>query len=98
LWYVNDVVHPRGKEVGMSDHNHQWPWLDLGTYHQNRCNYPPEQLLPYGGKYVAWSLDGTRILASGDTEEEVNRQLVAAGIGLNQVVGDYIDPLDEASP
>jgi hypothetical protein len=78
----------------MSENNHQWPWLDLGTYHKNRCAFPLEKLIPYEGKYVAWNLDGTRIIASGDTEEEVSDQLAAAGIGLDQVVGDYIDPPD----
>jgi hypothetical protein len=81
----------------MSETNHQWPWLDLGTFHQNRCNFPPEKLIPYQGKYVAWSLDGTCILASGDTEEEVDRQLAAAGIGLDQVVSSYVDRLDQES-
>ena len=81
----------------MNHSDNQWPWLDLGTYHKNRCNFPPDQLLPYPGKYVAWSLDGTCILASGDTEEEVDEQLGAAGIDRGQVVGDYIDPADQVS-
>jgi hypothetical protein len=67
---------------------------DLSHYHENRCNAPPEQLLPYAGKYVAWSPDGTRILASGETMEEVEARLIAAGIPPSQVVGDFIDPPD----
>jgi hypothetical protein len=79
----------------MNHNNNQWPWLDLGTFHKNRCNFPPEQLLPYQGKHVAWNLDGTCILASGDTEEEVAKQLAAAGIDPRQVVGSFIDRDDQ---
>lgn len=81
----------------MNDNNNQSPWLDLGTYHKNRCNVPPAQLLRYQGKYVAWNLDGTRIVASGDTEKEVDEKLSAAGIDRHQVVGDYIDPNDQVN-
>jgi len=82
-------------ELSMNHNNNPWPWLDLGTYHKNRCNFPPEQLIPYQGKHVAWNLDGTRILASGDTEEEVAEQLAAAGIDPGQVVASYIDRDDQ---
>jgi hypothetical protein len=34
---------------------------------KTREQFPPEQLVPYAGKYVAWSPDGTHILAS-DTD------------------------------
>jgi hypothetical protein len=76
----------------MSETNHHWPWLDLGTYHNNRCRFPPEQLSPYYGKHVAWSLDGLRILASGEDIDDVERQLEAVGVDPSQVVHDYIPP------
>jgi hypothetical protein len=69
---------------------------DLRHYHANRCNFPPEKLAPYHGQYVAWSPDGSRILASADTMEAVEEKLIAAGIDPSQVVGDYIDPPDRA--
>jgi hypothetical protein len=65
---------------------------DLGRFHENRVNYPPEQLLPYAGLHVAWSLDGTRILASGEDQEALFAKLDAAGIDCAGVVIDYIDP------
>ena len=64
---------------------------DLRDYHKNRCRFPQEELAKYVGKFVAFSPDGTRILASGDTEEEMEAQLVARGIPPNQVVGSYIE-------
>jgi hypothetical protein len=60
----------------------------------NRNNFPEEELARYSGKYVAWSLDGTQILASGDDEEEVDEHLRAAGIPVSRVVHDYVEPPD----
>ncbi len=60
-------------------------------YHQNRRNFPQDELAKYAGQYVAFSGDGTRILASGDTMEAVEEQLVAAGIDPSQVVGSYVE-------
>ncbi len=65
---------------------------DLSRFHNNWCDFPPEQLVPFHGKYVAWSPDGTRILASGDTEDEMERNLRALGISPSQVVGEFVAP------
>ena len=63
-------------------------------YHHNRRNFPLDELAKYAGQYVAFSGDGTRILASGDTMEAVEDKLVAAGIDPSQVVGSYVDEPD----
>ncbi len=42
--------------------------------------------------HVAWSTDGTQILASAATRRDLDQQLETAGIMLDQVVHDYIDP------
>jgi len=65
---------------------------DLGSDDENRRNFPPDELAKYAGRYVAFSLDGTRILASGESMEAVEEHLTAAGIDPRQVVGSYIDP------
>lgn len=65
---------------------------DLRLFNENWRNFPSEQLLAYSGQHVAWSPDGTQILASGATREEVAEKLKAAGIHFSQVVHDYIDP------
>lgn len=64
----------------------------LDQYEENRANFPLEELAKYAGQYIAFSLDGTRILANGLTEDEVDEKLSAAGIPLNQVVNSFIDP------
>jgi len=67
---------------------------DLSSYDKNRRNFPPDGLAKYAGKYVAFSPDGTRILASGDDIDEVDANLAAAGIHFSQVVHAFIDPPD----
>lgn len=75
--------------------NHKVPEPpDLSTYHQNRRQFPPQELAKYAGQYVAFSPDGSRILASGNTMEEVEQKLIAAGIHPSQVVGSYVPPPD----
>ncbi|HTU92301.1 MAG TPA: hypothetical protein VMF69_19625 [Gemmataceae bacterium] len=63
---------------------------DLSHYQENRNKFPPEELAKYWGKHVAFSPDGTRILASGDTWEELDAALDAAGIHFSQVVYSYV--------
>jgi hypothetical protein len=64
----------------------------LERFNENRTRYPLDQLIPYEGRHVAWSLDGTRILADGGSMDEVHEKLIAAGLQPHRVVFDYIDP------
>ena len=66
--------------------------LDLRFFEENRSKFPPDQLAPYAGLFVAWSPDGTRILASGESRAVVDDKLQAVGIHFSQVVHDYIEP------
>jgi hypothetical protein len=68
---------------------------DVSNYEEGFNSIPSEVLLQFAGKYVAVSPDGKRILASGDSHEEVDRTLDALGIHFSQVVHDYIDRPDE---
>ena len=65
-------------------------------YYENQRNFPHEELAKYAGLYVAWSLDGACILASGQTMEEVEEKLIVAGIKPSHVVGSYVPPLGES--
>jgi hypothetical protein len=67
---------------------------ELARYDENRRNFPLDELAKYAGQYVAFSLDGTHILASGAEPEEVEEKLTAQGIAPNRVVHSYIDPPD----
>ncbi len=67
---------------------------DLSHYEENRNKFPLDELAKHAGKHVAFSPDGTRIVASGATEEELEAALQAAGIHFSQVVFSYIDGPD----
>lgn len=68
---------------------------DTGSYSENRRKFPPEELAKYAGQWVAWSLDGTRILGHGEDQDAVEAQLQAAGINYSDVVWSSVPPLDE---
>jgi hypothetical protein len=60
-------------------------------FHANSSKFTLEELLPYDGQHVAWSRDGTRILASGKDYDELYSKLDALGIASDQVIHDFID-------
>lgn len=65
----------------------------VAEFLKNTRNLPAEFSLRYANKHIAWNLEGTQVLAEGDTEEEVNQKLWAAGIDLLQTVASYVpDP------
>ena len=67
------------------------PWLEP-SFFENQRNFPREQLLQYAGQHIAWSWDGTRVLASDPDEADLVRKLAAAGHDPQRVVFDYVDP------
>jgi len=70
------------------------PWFDAVTFNKNQQKFPLEELLKHVGQHIAWSWDGSRIVASGESREEVERQLKDAGIDPSRVVRDYVDDPD----
>ena len=65
--------------------------FDYLVFEENQRRVPPEVYYQHAGKYVAWSLDGSRIVASGATREEEFANLEAAGIDPGRVLHGYID-------
>ncbi len=70
------------------------PPLDMKLFLKNERKFPPEELARYAGKHVAYSGDGTRILASGDSLEALEKELAATGYDASQVVFSYVWPPD----
>lgn len=67
--------------------------IDVLLFRRNRDQFPDEQLEPYWGKQVAWSADGTRIVGSGETHDELYATLRSLGIDPCRVVVEGIpDP------
>jgi hypothetical protein len=66
------------------------PWIHP-DFDKNHRAFPVEELWKHIGKHIAWSWDGTKIVASGDTLEEVDRQIDKLGIDRGRVVHDFVD-------
>jgi hypothetical protein len=64
---------------------------EMERFQENRHRYPLEKLIPYEGFHVAWNYEGTEIVATGKSMEEVGNKVDAAGLPGNRVVFDYID-------
>ena len=65
--------------------------VDWFAFEMNQRKFTLEDLLPYEGKHVAWSLDGTRILASGADMDEVDKHLVESGIDPAEVLHSFVE-------
>jgi hypothetical protein len=66
-------------------------------FNENRNRFPADELSRYAGCCVAWSPDGTRILASGKDMDEAERALGALGIDPGEVVWSSVPAPGEDS-
>jgi hypothetical protein len=67
--------------------------VDLSVYEANRSRFGANELQKYRGQWVAFSADGSRILASADDLAELDRLVVASGadpqaVGIERVPDD----------
>ena len=63
--------------------------FNAALFIENRNKVAPEVWFRHAGRYVAWNLEGTDIVASGVDPEELEANLAAAGIKTDQVVHSY---------
>jgi hypothetical protein len=77
--------------------------LDMPSYLEdrrkflaNRQRFPLDELAKYLGSWVAWSLDGTRIVASAANAEDLEERVRQAGEDFSQCVLEGI-PDNDAS-
>jgi hypothetical protein len=62
----------------------------------NRQAFPQEELMKYEGQHVAWSPDGTHIVASSrESYEAVEEAAIAAGYDPQKCVFSYVPGIDE---
>jgi hypothetical protein len=67
-------------------------WPDP-NFEKNRSAFPAEELWKYAGQHVAWSWDGTRILAAAADDDQLDQKLVELGIDPQRVVFSFVhDP------
>lgn len=67
--------------------------MNAELFARNRAQFPDDELRKYGGKWVAFSGDGTRIVASAERLEDLDRAVIEAGedpqeVGLEKVHSD----------
>lgn len=72
------------------------PWPNP-RFNENRSRFPAEELWKYAGQHVAWTMDGTQLLAGDVSLDELYRKLDEAGIDSQRVVFDYAEPPDMGS-
>lgn len=72
------------------------PWIDP-NFDENCRHIAQEELDKYAGRHVAYSCDGTRIVASGGDIEELVRNIQAAGFDPSRVVWTYLDSGEESN-
>jgi hypothetical protein len=67
--------------------------MDANLFNRNISTRSPEELAPFREKHVAWSEDGTRILAAADSEPDLYKEIER--LGLTRYVVGYVP--DDAS-
>lgn len=66
-------------------------------YRNNRAQFPHAELVKYQGAWVAFSADGRRILARGETVEQLEQQIAAVGENSQNVVLEWLPGTEDDS-
>ena len=68
--------------------------MDMQQFLKNRIEFPLEELARYAGQYIAWSADGTRILASDEEPLRLMETLDGLGIDRGETVISFVPDED----
>ncbi len=74
----------------MNTENRPIPWIDA-RFLENQRTFSAEELLRYRGQHIAWSWDGSQILAADADRRALDEKLRNAGIDPLQVIHDYVE-------
>jgi len=69
-------------------------WECRRLFVKNRAAFPVEDLVPYRGRWIAWSPDGARIVADSDNPEDLDDRITAAGEDPERCVVEGIPDTD----
>jgi hypothetical protein len=64
-------------------------------YRENRARFPFDELVKYHGRWVAFSLDGRRVIASSEDLAALDNLVVATGEDPEQIALERIE-LDDS--
>ena len=65
-------------------------WIDSNLFNSNTNKFTYEQLAPYAGQHIAWSTDGTSIIAHHTDPMALLRVLQERGLSGEEYVLDYL--------
>lgn len=68
--------------------------MDMYEFTKNRLAFPPEELLPYRGQCIAWSPDGTRIIASHKDELQLDAMISELGYDPAEILVSTVPDAD----
>lgn len=71
--------------------------MDINEFRRNQSRIPAAELEKYNGQYVAWSPDGTHILAADPDPLRVDTLLCAAGFDPAEILVTRVALPEEAS-
>jgi hypothetical protein len=66
------------------------PWTDP-RFVENQGRFPMEKLLSFQGQHIAWSWDGSQILAADKDRQALDQKLRAAGFNPVHVLHDFVE-------
>jgi Family of unknown function (DUF5678) len=69
-------------------------WEDRAKYLENRQNFPLDELLQYRGQWIAWSPDGSRIVAHADDLGALIELVRSAGDDVERCILEGIPDAD----
>jgi len=69
--------------------------MNTEQFARNRANFSAHELEKYAGKYVAWSPDGSAIVASDEDERRIDARIKAAGYDPSALLVSFIPQEDE---
>ena len=71
--------------------------IDINEFRRNQSRLPRAELEKYNGQYVAWSLDGSRILAADADPLRLDALLCAAGHDPTEILVSRVAIPEEVS-
>ena len=66
-------------------------WVNSALVTENFNKFPAEELLKYSGLHVAFTLDGSRIVASAATGPELEETVKKLGLDPSRVIFAYME-------
>jgi hypothetical protein len=76
--------------MSMNTDSRPAPWIDA-RFLENQRRFPAEELLRYQGQHIAWSWDGSRVLAADANRRVLDQKLRDAGIDPLHVIHDFVE-------